>query len=282
MTEQTGWGRFAGTTVPEPEFPGDDGSAAPALTEVLARYTAGTASAYDVVAVLSGARLLVPVVAVLDSDEPGPDQSSADGRRQEKDSHMATVTLVNPDGRRGLLAFSSVQTMQDWAHDARPVAAGAQRVAAAAVQEGADAVLIDVAGPVRFPLEGPGLDAVATGATWWPPHQDPQVSAAVGQAVAGLGPGPSYRISPGPGLPTGDTQADAPLTTGPHAPLTTGPQADAPAATGLEAGVPPVDLLVEVEGVTDPESAGRLLAAALAADPVLARRCPAGIALRIT
>ena len=89
---------------------------------------------------------------------------------------MATVSLLNPDGRRGLLAFTSTATLAAWQSDARPVAATSQRVAQAALQEGADAVLLDVAGPVRFPIER------ARAAARWPParpgppaHRDPEV-----------------------------------------------------------------------------------------------------------
>ena len=101
------------------------------------------------VAALAGARLLVPVVAVLDEAEVG-----ADGLRRDKDSHMATVSLLNPDGRRGLLAFTSTATLAAWQSDARPVAATSQRVAQAALQEGADAVLLDVAGSGALPDRG--------------------------------------------------------------------------------------------------------------------------------
>lgn len=172
--------RFAGVRLPDPGFAGDDGSADPALAGALAEHAAGALSSHDVVAALAGARLLVPVVAVLDEAEVG-----ADGLRRDKDSHMATVSLLNPDGRRGLLAFTSTVTLAAWQSDARPVAATSQRVAQAALQEGADAVLLDVAGPVRFPIEGAALQALAAGTSWHPAHRDPEVHAAV-RALAGV------------------------------------------------------------------------------------------------
>jgi uncharacterized membrane-anchored protein len=157
---------------------------------------------------------------------------------------MATVTLLNADGRRGLLAFTSVQTLQAWSETARPVAAATPRVAQAAREESADAVLIDVAGPVPFPLEGAAMQAVAAGEVWLPAHRDHVVAAAVGRAVADEGAGLSYRI--------GD---------------------------GSEVGAA---LFVAVEGATDPDAVRRRLAASLAADPALQRRCPEGIALSVT
>jgi hypothetical protein len=66
---------------------------------------------------------------------------------------MATVTLVAPDGRRGLLAFTSVAAMAAWDPAARGIPARAVRVAAAALEEAASAVLLDVAGPQPSALE---------------------------------------------------------------------------------------------------------------------------------
>jgi hypothetical protein len=232
--------RFSGTSVPEPEFAGDDGACAPALDAALSAYAQGRATAYDVVAELAGARLLVPVVAVLDEE----DTASA-GRRVEKDSHMATVSLLNPDGRRGLLAFSSVTTLRAWQKDARPVPAPARRVAQAAAHEGADAVLVDVAGPVPFPLEGPALASVANGCPWLAPHRDPVVLAALDQVCAAHEGVLSYQVADG--APSG-----------------------AAVLLEVEVGRPGADPGIRQE-----------LAAALAADPVLRRSCPSGIALSV-
>ena len=101
----------------------------------------------------AGARLLVPIVAV------------AEGEVADSAPHMASVTLVQPDGRRGLLAFTCLETLRAWEPDARPVAAAAPDVAAAALAEGADGVLVDIAGPVRFALDGDALRLVASHAS---------------------------------------------------------------------------------------------------------------------
>lgn len=176
--------RFGGMVIPEPEFPDDDGSPDPALAEALALHALGQAGLSDVVRALHGKRLMTPLMAVLDSVEdeveagaPGPG---------EKDSHMATVSLVSPDGRRGLLAFTSVASMTAWDPAARGIPASAARVAAAAVQEGADAVLLDLAGPVRLAVSGSALLALAEGRAWAPRHEDPAVLAAVAGALRGI------------------------------------------------------------------------------------------------
>lgn len=134
-------------------FADDDGSADPALAEVMRACARGERSVADVVAVFAtGPRLLVPIVAVL--DELGDDG-------EEKSSHMASVTLVQSDGRRGMLAFTSLDALKAWNADARPVAARAPEVAQAAIEEQCQGLLIDIAGPVRFALDGEFLRQVA-------------------------------------------------------------------------------------------------------------------------
>ncbi len=133
------------------QFAGDDGRAD-------ARWEAAYADARLVEALLrDGVRLLVPIVAVLDEAD---EESGAD-----KSSHMASVSLVQPDGRRGLLAFTGVQTLAMWDPDARPVPVSSHQVAAAALEEGADGVLVDIAGPVRFAIDGQLLKDLALSAS---------------------------------------------------------------------------------------------------------------------
>jgi len=144
-------------------FSGDDGKAPPALREALERYADDRVAHADVITALLTSRLLVPVVAVLDESQTSTDQM---GREVDvdKSSHMATVSLVQADGRRGLLAFTSVDTLSRWDPQARPVPAAAPDVAAAAIAEGAQGVLIDIAGPIRFALDGQHLVRVSLSA----------------------------------------------------------------------------------------------------------------------
>ena len=142
-------------------FSGDDGQAPPALREALERYADDRVAHADVITALLTSRLLVPVVAVLDESQTSTDQMGrevdVDKSSHDKSSHMATVSLVQADGRRGLLAFTSVDTLSRWDPQARPVPAAAPDVAAAAIAEGAQGVLIDIAGPIRFALDGQHL-----------------------------------------------------------------------------------------------------------------------------
>ena len=124
---------------------------------------------------LHGARLLVPVVAVLGEAETGDD-----GLRREKSSDMAVPTIQAPDGRRALPAFTSVAALARWRPDARPVAVPLPQALRALAHEGADTLLIDLAGPVTYELTGPSLRAAAGSA---PVGADPIAEPAVREAL---------------------------------------------------------------------------------------------------
>lgn len=128
--------------------PDDAGAADPALTNALAAYADDPAREPGVLAALPSARLLVPVVAELGEAETDPD-----GLVRDKTSDMATVLMRGADGRTALLAFTSLEAMHRWDPDARPVPVSAKVAAQAALQDGAAALLIDVAGPVRYAIE---------------------------------------------------------------------------------------------------------------------------------
>jgi len=125
--------------------PDDTGDADPALAAALAAYAADPAREPEVLAALAEARLLVPVVATLGEAETGPD-----GLVRDKSADMATVLLRGADGRLALLAFTGLETMRRWDPAARPVPVPARTAALAAIQDGAAALLVDVAGPVTY------------------------------------------------------------------------------------------------------------------------------------
>jgi hypothetical protein len=149
-----------GRRIPDPGFAGDDGRADPAVRSALTAYAADPERHLDVFAALQGARLLVPVLAVL-----GEVEVDAAGRAHDKSSDMATGLLTGRDGRRALLAFTGLDTLEAWRADARPVPVTAVLAARSAVQEGADALVVDVAGPTTYAVEGELLDGLARGWT---------------------------------------------------------------------------------------------------------------------
>lgn len=146
------------------EFPDDTGDDDPRLRAALTAYDAATdarerrALLPACLEALLGARLLVPVVAVLGEAEVGED-----GLARDKSSDMAAVLLTGRDGRNALLSFTHTAAMQAWDPQARPVPVRAQLAAQAAIQEGAAALLVDVAGPTRLVVEGVDLEGLARG-----------------------------------------------------------------------------------------------------------------------
>ncbi|MGK5630195.1 SseB family protein [Streptomyces sp. URMC 123] len=169
--------------IPDPGFADDDGSADPRLTAALAAYAADRAAEPQVLAALPGARLLVPVVALLGDVETGPD-----GLRREKSSDMAVPTLQGPGGRRALPAFTSTESLARWDPQARPVAVPLHQALAAVAHEKADTLVLDLAGPVPYQLTGPALLALAEGRESADPLADPAVTEAV-RAVLAAEPG---------------------------------------------------------------------------------------------
>ena len=188
--------RFEGIAIPSPSFAGDDGSADPGVVAALTDFALGTGSRSAVCAALDRTRLLVPVVAVLDEVEVGDD-----GLARDKSSHMATVSMVAPDGSRALLAFTCTDALTRWDPQARPVPAVTAAVAESALEQEADAMVIDIAGPVRCAMTGAHLRALAQGRRWIPPAHDTEVHDVVaeyaldcGIAVESFGEGPEGEL----------------------------------------------------------------------------------------
>jgi hypothetical protein len=145
-------------TIPDPGFADDTGAADPQLARVLADHRAGAASSARVLARLQDARLLVPVVAIL-----GQVELDEQGLAHDKTSDMAAVLVRAADGSTGLLAFTSTETMSRWNPEARPVPVTASTAATAAVQDGAEALLVDLAGPASYVVDGDDLTRLAAG-----------------------------------------------------------------------------------------------------------------------
>jgi hypothetical protein len=146
--------------IPDPGFAGDDGAGDSALRAALAAYAGDPTLQVDVLLALQTARVLVPVVALL-----GEVEVDDRGLAREKTSDMATALLTGRDGRKALLAFTGLDTLDAWREDARPVPVTAALAARSALQEGADALVLDVAGPTTYAVEGEVLDALARGWT---------------------------------------------------------------------------------------------------------------------
>lgn len=149
---------MANKNIPDSGFPDDDGSADPRLSAALAAWAEDRTAVGQVLEALEGARLLVPVVAVL-----GEVEEDENGLRHEKTSDMAVPTL-RAGGRTALPAFTSTGTLARWDPAARPVAVPLHQALQAAAHEKADTVVLDLVSPVTFELTGSALLALAEGA----------------------------------------------------------------------------------------------------------------------
>ncbi|MSO26694.1 MAG: SseB family protein [Candidatus Nanopelagicales bacterium] len=129
-----------------PAFPDDDGAPNLALRAELASPTK------SLIEHLKAARLLVAVVAVADDIGTGG---------SDKSSHMAAVSMINAAGQKGLLAFTGIDSLAMWDQSARPVPVLGTQAAQSALEDGADALVIDVAGPRRYAVTGRALAELA-------------------------------------------------------------------------------------------------------------------------
>ncbi|WP_286175652.1 SseB family protein [Arthrobacter sp. NEB 688] len=155
-------------------FEADTGEADPALRVLLA--APGDDAA--LMRALEGSRLLVPVVAEpTEVDASGP-------LAVEVGVDMAAVTLVAPDGSRALPVFTGADSLAAWDPAARPVPVTPARAAQAAVSEGCDVLVVDVAGPGTRVLRPSMLWALAQERAWEPAHTDPFVARSVAAALA--------------------------------------------------------------------------------------------------
>lgn len=239
--------------IPQPAFPTDDGSADPALARALAEWhtaPADPAAERRVLSALAGARLLVPVVAV-----PGETETDESGLPREKTSDMAVPTLTAPDGRRALPAFTSAEALARWRSDARPVAVPLDQTLHALAQEGADTLVLDLAGPVTYQLAGRALHALAGRV---PPAADPAVTAALRSLLAAEPGAAGAHLAPA----SDGTEPDG-----------TGSESEGTGSDGTLA-------VVLTPGAVPADVAGRL-SRALAADEVLRARLVSGLELAL-
>jgi hypothetical protein len=154
-------------------FETDTGAADPALRAVLA----DTGDDLALMRAVEAGRFVVPVVA-----EPTEVDTSGE-HPVEAGVDMAAVTLVAPDGQRALPVFSGTDSLADWDPGARPVPVTPARAGQAAVSEGCDVIVVDVAGPATRVLRPSMVWALAQHRPWEPAHTDPFVDRSVAAAV---------------------------------------------------------------------------------------------------
>lgn len=189
---------LAGDGNPLHRFDADDGAADPGVEAALAALASGgTEEAVHVA--LATARVFVPVVATLAEGGLG-----AHGFAEDKEADMALVTLSAPDGRKALPVFTSVERLEAWHAEARPVAVFAPRAALSAVSEGAELLVLDPGAETTFVLRRPAVWALAQQQAWTPSYRDEALVDVVGTAIEGISQIRGVRLEPGKGVVSRD------------------------------------------------------------------------------
>lgn len=141
-------------------FPDDDGLAGAQTRRFLAEALQdATPTTYlRAVASLCTDRLLVPVVAT--ATRLG---ETVGGLTSDKEAEMSVVLLQAADGRRAMLAFTGMDSLQVWSAQARPVPVTLDLAAKTTQTEGVTTLLIDFAGPHPLVIDGEVLGELAAG-----------------------------------------------------------------------------------------------------------------------
>ncbi|MDQ0259656.1 SseB family protein [Sinomonas atrocyanea] len=190
---------LSGDGNPLHRFDTDDGRPDPAVAAAVADLVAGTGGEDGVHRALASARVFVAVVASLAEGGLGEH-----GFAEDKEADMALVTVAAPDGRKALPVFTSVERLEAWHRDARPVAVFAPRAALSAVSEGAELLVLDPGADFTLVLRRPAVWALAQQKEWTPSYADPDLVDEVGKAAEGLTPVRGIAISPGAGVASRD------------------------------------------------------------------------------
>ena len=114
----------------------DTGDADPRLAQALAR-----GDLPETLAAFVDARVFAAITATAAGTETG-----VHGLRQESSAEMAVVLLEAPDGSRALPVFTDLAQLTRWRLDVRPVALTGPQACQTALDERADAVVVDPAG----------------------------------------------------------------------------------------------------------------------------------------
>ena len=159
---------MTGLRQPSAEYTGDRGEPDPTVRASLASAQQSLDHYLHAVAELCTSRVLLPIVPV-----PDPDGSRLAGVGRIEPEHperedpaevhaeLVAVTLTAPDGRIGLPVFTGADAFAAWQPDARPLPCRLDEAAANALDQGATALLIDIAGPHALVIEGELLAELA-------------------------------------------------------------------------------------------------------------------------
>lgn len=117
----------------------DTGAPDPALATALAGDLTSRTGRAALLAALVDARVFATITATATAEHV----EQGTGLRAESSAEMAVVLLEAKDGSRALPVFSGLLSLRAWRADARPVVLSGAEACAAALEQGAAAVVLD-------------------------------------------------------------------------------------------------------------------------------------------
>jgi hypothetical protein len=165
--------------IPDPGFAGDRGEPDERLAAAQDAHARDPARLPEVLAALHDARVLAPVVAV-----PGDTGTTETGLRVDKTADVALALLDDGSGHRAVPVFSGLEALSRWDPSARPVPVEGARAAAVALAEGAEALVLDVAGPQTAVLRLAEVRALAQGRGTTPAYDDEELASLLSRVLA--------------------------------------------------------------------------------------------------
>lgn len=195
---------LSGDGNPLHKFDKDNGQADPEVAAALSELRRGDGSEAAVHQALANARVFVAVVAEL-----GEEAMTEHGFASDKEADMALVKIKAPDGRMALPVFTTIERMQAWHSEARPVAVYAPRAALSAVSEECQLLVIDPGSDYTFVLRRPGVWTLAKQVEWTPSYLNEELAALVQDATAGFEKLRTVQLAPGRGVGSRDSAGQA-------------------------------------------------------------------------
>jgi hypothetical protein len=171
---------WEGRSFDQNAFADDDGKAPLGLMEAIKKFRAGKVGPEVVVDQIRLSRLLVPLLANLGQSEAG-----AHGHKVDKSAELSIVTVKSPDNQDSLVVFSSVESMNFWNKESRPVPTDAIRVSLAAASQMSTRVVLDPGSDSEFVIRRPAIARIAQSLPWMPPEKNPEVLKVLENSIAG-------------------------------------------------------------------------------------------------
>ena len=172
-------------------FGDDSGQELPKITEAIESFVQNKSSLSDLFASFAETRVLIPLVAKAEETKMGHH-----GQLVDTSSDMHIVALDGPDGQPSLPIFSSVENLQTWNAESRPVPVQFEKALLAAATEGQTRVVVNPGNENWFAIKRPAIESLAQAKQWLQPEDNPEVKSIVSDAIQQL-PIVGYRLVSG-------------------------------------------------------------------------------------